>query len=175
MPQIEVTFDIDANGILNVKAKDKATNKEQSIRIEASSGLTPADIEKMKKDAEAHDAEDKKKKDEVEVRNTADHVMYSAEKAVKDNKEKVGAEVVSGVEAKIASLKTAKEGTDLEAIKKATEELSTEMSKIGEAMSKAAAQESASAGANGAQPEAGTDGSNSQEGTEGNVREAETK
>lgn len=175
MPQIEVTFDIDANGILNVKAKDKATGKENSIRIEASSGLSQVDIEKMKKDAEAHDAEDKKKKEEVEVRNTADHVMYSAEKAVKDNKDKVGAEVVSGVEAKIASLKTAKEGTDLEAIKKATEELSTEMSKIGEAMSKAAAQESASAGANGAQAEAGAEGTSGQEGTEGNVREAETK
>lgn len=161
MPQVEVTFDIDANGILNVKAKDKATNKEQSIRIEASSGLSQDDIEKMKKDAEAHDAEDKKKKEEIEVKNTADHIMYSAEKALKDNKDKVPAEVVTGVEGKIAALKTAKEGTDIEAIKKATEELSAEMSKIGEAMSKAGATQSEAP-----QPE---------EGTDGNVREAETK
>jgi molecular chaperone DnaK len=162
MPQVEVTFDVDANGILNVKAKDKATNKEQSIRIEASSGLTPADIERMKKEAEAHDVEDKKKKDEVEVRNTADHIMYSAEKALKENKDKVPADVVSGVEAKIASLKTAKEGTDIEALKKATEELSTEMSKIGEALSKAGTPN----------PEAGAEEPKTEE---GNVRDAETK
>lgn len=161
MPQVEVTFDIDANGILNVKAKDKATNKEQSIRIEASSGLSQDDIEKMKKDAEAHDAEDKKKKEEIEVKNTADHIMYSAEKALKDNKDKVPTEVVTSVEGKIAALKTAKEGTDIEAIKKATEELSAEMSKIGEAMSKAG----------GTQNEA----PQAEEGTDGNVREAETK
>jgi molecular chaperone DnaK len=162
MPQVEVTFDVDANGILNVKAKDKATNKEQSIRIEASSGLTPADIERMKKEAEAHDAEDKKKKDEVEVRNTADHIMYSAEKALKENKDKVPADVVSGVEAKIASLKTAKEGTDIEALKKATEELSAEMSKIGEAVAKAGTPN----------PEATTEEPKTEE---GNVRDAETK
>jgi molecular chaperone DnaK len=162
MPQVEVTFDVDANGILNVKAKDKATNKEQSIRIEASSGLTPADIERMKKEAEAHDAEDKKKKDEVEVRNTADHIMYSAEKALKENKDKVPADVVGGVEAKIASLKTAKEGTDIEALKRATEELSAEMSKIGEAMSKAGTPN----------PEANAEEPKTEE---GNVRDAETK
>ncbi len=167
MPQVEVTFDIDANGILNVKAKDKATNKEQSIRIEASSGLSPEDIEKMKKDAEAHDAEDKKKKEEIEVKNTADHIMYSAEKAVKDNKDKVPADIVSGVETKISALKTAKEGSDIEAIKKATEELSAEMSKIGEAMSKA----SASSTTNEGSAQAGSENT----GTEGNVREAETK
>ena len=162
MPQVEVTFDVDANGILNVKAKDKATNKEQSIRIEASSGLTPADIERMKKEAEAHDVEDKKKKDEVEVRNTADHIMYSAEKALKENKDKVPVDVVSGVEAKIASLKTAKEGTDIEALKKATEELSSEMSKIGEAVAKAGQ----------ANPEAGAEEPKTED---GNVRDAETK
>jgi molecular chaperone DnaK len=175
MPQVEVTFDVDANGILSVKAKDKATNKEQSIRIEANSGLSKEDIEKMKKDAEAHDAEDKKKKDEIEVKNTADHIIYSAEKAVKDNKDKVGADIVAGVEAKIATLKTAKDATpaDIEAIKKATEELSTEMSKIGEAMSKAGA-----AGAEGssANTEAGSEAS-AADGTNGDekVRDAETK
>ncbi len=163
MPQVEVTFDVDANGILNVKAKDKATNKEQSIRIEASSGLTPEDIERMKKDAEAHDADDKKKKDEIEVKNTADHILYSAEKALKDSKDKIPAEIASGVEAKIAELKTAKEGSDLESIKKATADLSNEMSKIGEAMAKAGAAAGQAEGE--AKPEEG----------DGNVRDAETK
>jgi molecular chaperone DnaK len=141
MPQVEVSFDVDANGILNVKAKDKASNKEQSIRIEASSGLSKDDIERMKKDAEMNDADDKKKKDEVEVRNLAEQLIYTAEKAVKDNKDKVGADIVTAVEAKIADLKKAKEGTDMAAIKTATEALSTEMSKIGEAMSKGGATE----------------------------------
>lgn len=187
MPQVEVTFDVDANGILNVKAKDKASNKEQSIRIEASSGLTPQDIERMKKDAEAHDVDDKKKREDVEVRNTADHIMYSAEKALKDSKDKVSADVTAGVEAKIAALKTAKEGTDTEALKKATEELSSEMSKIGEAMAKANAeagqQAGAAAGQSGAQStegqsqtgDAGQTGTEGAAGTEGNVRDAETK
>ena len=137
MPQVEVAFDIDANGILNVKAKDKTTNKEQSIRIEASSGLKKEDIEKMKKEAELHAEEDKKKKEEIEVKNIADQMIYTAEKAIKDNGGKIPAEVVKGVEDKISSLKTAKNGTDITAIKTATEGLSTEMQKIGEAMSKA--------------------------------------
>jgi molecular chaperone DnaK len=137
MPQVEVAFDIDANGILNVKAKDKTTNKEQSIRIEASSGLKKEDIEKMKKEAELHAEEDKKKKEEIEVKNIADQMIYTAEKAIKDNGGKIPAEVVKGVEDKIATLKTAKNGTDISAIKTATEGLSTEMQKIGEAMSKA--------------------------------------
>ena len=179
MPQVEVTFDVDANGILSVKAKDKATGKEQSIRIEASSGLSKDDIEKMKKDAEAHDAEDKKKKDEIEIKNTADHIIYSAEKAVKDNKDKVDAAIVAGVEAKIAAAKTARDASpaDIEAIKKTTEELSTEMSKIGEAMSKAGAS-AGSADTNGG---AGSDasGSNGADSTNGEggekVRDAETK
>jgi molecular chaperone DnaK len=185
MPQVEVTFDVDANGILSVKAKDKATGKEQSIRIEASSGLSKEDIEKMKKDAEAHDAEDKKKKDEIEVKNTADHIIYSAEKAVKDNKDKVDASIVSGVEEKIAAAKTARDASpsDIEAIKKATEELSTEMSKIGEAMSKAgAAGGAAGAGSADANGGAGTDSASTgadqsaNGGPEGEkVRDAETK
>jgi molecular chaperone DnaK len=174
MPQVEVTFDVDANGILSVKAKDKATGKEQSIRIEGSSSLSKEDIERMKKDAEAHDAEDKKKKDEIEVKNTADHIIYSAEKAVKDNKDKVSADIITAVEGKITALKTAKEGSDLEAIKKATEELSAEMSKIGEAMAKA---QQASGGQTAGDTTSGAD-SGAQSGTEsaeGNVRDAETK
>jgi molecular chaperone DnaK len=137
VPQVEVSFDVDANGILAVKAKDKATGKEQSIRIEARSGLTEDEIKKMQADATAHEAEDKKKKEEVEIKNIAEQMIYTAEKAIKDNGEKVGADIVKGVEDKIADLKKAKEGTDFEAIKKATEALTTEMQKIGEAMAKA--------------------------------------
>ncbi len=137
MPQIEVSFDIDANGILNVKAKDKSTGKEQSIKIEASSGLKKEEVEKMQKEAELHAEEDKKKKEEVETKNLAEQMIYTAEKAIKDYGAKVTPEIVKGVEDKIADLKKAKEGTDLTAIKTATEALSTEMQKIGEAVSKA--------------------------------------
>jgi molecular chaperone DnaK len=137
MPQVEVTFDIDANGILNVKAKDKTTNKEQSIRIEASSGLKKEDIERMQKEAELHAEEDKKKKEEVEVKNIAEQMIYTAEKAIKDNGAKIPAEVIKGVEDKIADLKAKKDGTDAAATKAATEALSGEMQKIGEAMAKA--------------------------------------
>jgi len=137
MPQIEVSFDVDANGILSVKAKDKTSGKEQSIRIEARSGLTEDEIKKMTADATAHEAEDKKKKEEIEIKNMAEQLVYTAEKAIKDNGAKVTPEIVKGVEDKIADLKKAKEGTDLEIIKKASEALSTEMQKIGEAMAKA--------------------------------------
>lgn len=136
VPQVEVTFEIDANGILSVKAKDKATNKENSIRIEASSGLSKEDIEKMQKDAEMHAADDEKKKLEIEAKNVADQVLYTAEKSLKDNGDKISTDLKASVEAKIADLKKAKDGTDIEEIKKATEALSTEMSKIGEEMAK---------------------------------------
>jgi molecular chaperone DnaK len=136
VPQVEVTFDIDANGILSVKAKDKATNKENSIRIEASSGLSKEDIEKMQKDAEMHAADDEKKKLEIEAKNIADQVLYTAEKSLKDNGDKISADLKASVEAKIADLKTSKEGNDIETMKKATEALSTEMSKIGEELAK---------------------------------------
>ena len=174
LPQVEVTFDVDANGILNVKAKDKSTNKEQSIRIEASSSLSKDDIERMKKDAESHEADDKMKKEEIEVRNLAEQLIYTAEKAVKDNKDKVPAEVVTAVEEKIAAAKTAKDGTDIAAVKKTTEELSTELSKIGEAIQKASADAASAASATGAQGgEPGADAGAT--GAEGNVRDAETK
>ncbi|MFC1645056.1 molecular chaperone DnaK [Patescibacteria group bacterium] len=140
IPQVEVTFDIDANGILNVSAKDKATGKEQSIKIEASSGVSEEEIERMKKDAEAHAEEDKKKKEEVEVKNTADSLIYSTEKAMKESGEKVPADKKKPVEEKIEALKKIKDGDDIEAIKKATEELSTEAQKIGEELYKAAAE-----------------------------------
>lgn len=139
MPQVEVMFDVDANGILSVKAKDKATGKEQSIRIEARSSLSKEEIEKMQKDAEAHSAEDAKKKEVVEAKNVGEQLIYTAEKAIVDGGDKVPADVKTSVEGKVKALKDVLANTspDLEAIKKATVELSTETSKIGEAMSKA--------------------------------------
>jgi len=136
MPQIEVSFDIDASGILTVKAKEKATSKEQSIRIEGSTGLSKEDIEKMKTDAEAHAADDEKRKELVEARNIADQAVYAAEKAVKDNGDKVGVEIVKEVQDKIDALKTARNSEDAGTIKTATEALSSTLSKIGEAMMK---------------------------------------
>ncbi len=137
MPQIEVSFDVDANGILNVTAKDKASGKTQSIKIEASSGLKEDEIKKMQTDAEVHAEEDKKKKEMVDVKNTAEMIIYTAEKAIKDNEEKIPQDLKDGVNGKITALRGLKDGGDMEAIKKATEELSAEMSKIGEAISKA--------------------------------------
>lgn len=139
MPQVEVTFDIDANGILNVKAKDKSTNKEQSIRIEASSGLSKEEIEKMQKDAEAHADEDKKIKDVAEAKNIAEHSIYTAEKSLKDHGDKIEESLKTSVEEKIANLKKEREGDNIEGLKSATEALSAELSKIGEAISKAGA------------------------------------
>ncbi len=136
MPQIEVTFDVDASGILTVKAKEKTTGKEQSIRIEGSTGLSKDDIEKMKADAEAHATDDKKRQELVEARNIAEQAIYAAEKAIKENGEKAGAEVVKEVEDKIADLKTVKDKDDAAAIKTATDALSSTLSKIGEAMMK---------------------------------------
>ena len=146
VPQVEVTFDVDANGILNVTAKDKATGKAQSIKITASSGLSKADVEKMQKEAESHAEEDKKRKEDTETKNMAEQMIYTAEKSLRDFGDKVPADVKKGVEDKIAAAKTAKDlpaqagGSNVEAIKKATEELSHELSKIGEAMNKAGAQ-----------------------------------
>jgi len=137
MPQVEVTFDIDVNGILNVKAMDKASGKAQSIKIEASSGLKEEDIKKMQQDAEIHAEEDKKKREIIDIKNTAEMIVYTAEKALKDNESKIPADVKDSVNAKIVSLRAVKDGVDSESIKKATEELSNEMSKIGEALNKA--------------------------------------
>ena len=136
MPQIEVTFDIDANGILSAKAKDKATAKEQSIRIEASTGLSKDEIEKFKRDAEAHAAEDKKKQEIAEARNTADAMVYTAEKALRDAGDKVPAEVKADIEAKIEALKKVKDGDDVDAIKRASQELAAASQKIGEILYK---------------------------------------
>jgi len=155
VPQIEVEFDIDANGILNVTAKDKATGKSQSIKIEASSGLSKEEIEKMKKDAEMHADEDKQKKELVEARNMADTLVYTTEKAIKDAGDKVTEEETKPVKEAIEELNKVKNGEDLNEIKAKTETLSQAAQKIGEKLY-AAAQEAekatkeANAGAEGA-------------------------
>ncbi len=138
VPQVEVTFDIDTNGILSVKAKDKSSGKEQSIKIEGSSGLSKEEIEKMQKDAELHAEEDAKKKEATEAKNFAEQMIYTAEKSLKDAEGKITDEIKNAVNTKIEDLKKVKDGTDTEAIKKATTDLSNEMQKIGEHMSKQA-------------------------------------
>ncbi|HBN27411.1 MAG TPA: molecular chaperone DnaK [Desulfobacteraceae bacterium] len=162
MPQIEVTFDIDANGIVNVSAKDQATGKEQSIQITASSGLSDADIEALVKDAELHAEEDKKAKELVMARNEADTLIYSTEKSLKELGDKVDAETKSSVDSIVPRLKTAMEGDDAEEIKRISEELSQAAHKLAEAMYKNAAeqgqpQEGGGAGSgDNAQEDAGT-------------------
>ena len=134
VPQIEVTFDIDANGILKVTAQDKATGRSQHITITASSGLSEAEVEKMRQDAEAHAEEDRKRKELIEARNHADNTVYAAEKALRDFGEKVPAEIKSEIEAKTVEVKKAAEGEDVAAIKSATEALGAVIQKIGAAV-----------------------------------------
>ncbi len=137
VPQIEVSFDIDANGILSVKAVDKASGKEQSIRIEGSSGISNEEKERMVKDAEIHAEEDKKKKEEIEARNIAEAMISQAEKGIKDGQGKVNEAKLTEVKEKIEALKKVKDGNDMEAIKKAADELSQSSMKIGEELYKA--------------------------------------
>jgi molecular chaperone DnaK len=136
MPQIEVTFDIDANGIVNVSAKDKATSKEQQIRIQASGGLSEGDIDKMVKDAEAHATEDKKRKEAVEAKNHADALVHSTEKALAEHGSKVGEPERRAIEDAVSDLKEALKGDDAEAIKAKTNTLAQASMKLGEAMYK---------------------------------------
>ncbi len=143
VPQIEVSFDLDANGILNVSAKDMGTNKEQSIRITASSGLSEEEIEKMKRDAEEHAEEDKKRKELVDARNNADGLVHATEKSMKDLGDKVDAETKSNVETEIANVKKAIEGDDAAAINAAIEELTKVSHKLAEMMYANASQEGA--------------------------------
>lgn len=163
IPQVEVSFDIDANGILSVKAKDKATGKEQSIRIEASTGLSKDEIEKMRKDAEAHAEEDKKKKELIEARNMADTLVYTTEKAMRDAGDKITADEKKPVEEAIEKLKKVKDGDNVDEIKKATEEMSVAAQKIGEKLYKAAAEAQQSQTPPSDQPK------------EGDVKDAQTK
>lgn len=138
VPQIEVSFDIDADGILHVSAKDKQSGKEQKIRIEASSGLNEDEIQRMVRDAESHKEEDRKRKEEVEVFNEADSLIFRAQKAVDEYKDKIPGEVGAMIQGKIDALKRASEAKDLQGTKSATQDLHTAMQKIGEAMQGAA-------------------------------------
>ena len=131
MPQIEVTFDIDANGILNVSARDKGTGKEQRITITASSGLSKEDVERMKREAESFAAEDAKRKEEIETRNSADSLAYTAEKTLRDYGDKIPADIKQEIESKIAAVKSALQGKDVNSIRNSMQELSQAMQKVG--------------------------------------------
>jgi molecular chaperone DnaK len=154
MPQIEVSFDIDADGILHVHAKDLSTGKEQKIRIQAKSGLDEKEIKNIIRDAELHAEEDKKRKEGVEVKNEADAVVFRAEKALRDYKDKIPADVAQDVQNKIDNAKKALESNDLARIKQAREELEQHMQHIGEAMAKAQSAQAPHAGPDGEKAEA---------------------
>jgi molecular chaperone DnaK len=147
MPQVEVTFDIDANGIVNVSARDKATNKEQQIRIQASGGLADEEIEKMVKDAEQHAAEDRQRKELIEARNHAESLIHSTQKSLNEFGDKVPQADRSTIEAAITELKGVAEAEDTEAIKAKTSELTQVAMKLGEAMYREQAQSDAGDGA----------------------------
>ncbi len=134
LPQIEVAFDIDANGILSVKAHDKGTGREQKITITASSGLKKEDVERMKREAEMHAADDTRKREEVEARNMADTLVYTAEKTLREQGDKVPSDLKSDVDAKIAAVKSALQGSDVQQLKRTTQELSDSMQKVGAAV-----------------------------------------
>ena len=153
VPQVEVKFDIDANGILNVKATDKATGKEQQITITASSGLSKDEVEKMKKEAEIHADEDKKKQELIETKNLADTMVYTTEKMLRDAGDKVKADDKKAIEEKIEALKKVKDSEDLAAIKKAADELSQVAQKVGAEMYKAGEQPGAAGAAPGSADE----------------------
>ena len=140
IPQIEVTFDIDANGILNVSAADKATGKEQSIRVEASSGLTDEEIDKMKVDAEKHAKEDENKKESVDTHNTADQLIYQTESQIKEAGDKISDDEKKPIEAAVEQLKQANGGSDVDAIKTAIENLNKKWEPVSQKMYQAAQQ-----------------------------------
>jgi molecular chaperone DnaK len=168
VPQVEVTFDLDANGILNVSALDKATGKEQKITITAGGGLSKDEVEKLRQEAELHADEDRKRRDEIEVRNMADSLAYTAEKTVRENEDKIDADLKSEVEGRIAAVRSQLQSGDADGIRSATEALSESMQKIGQAVYQA--QAGAAPGENGAAEQPGE--SAAEEGTvEGEFRE----
>ena len=174
IPQIEVSFDIDANGIINVRAQDKGTGKEQKITITASSGLSKEEVEKMARDAEAHASEDAKKKGEIEARNEADSLVYSAERIMREQADKVPADMKTEIEGKIAAVRTALQGADADQIRSTTKELSDLMQKLGQAVyQQAGAQQPPPGGPPpGEEPPQGGEDQGGEEGTvEGEFRE----
>jgi molecular chaperone DnaK len=171
VPQVEVTFDIDANGIVNVSAKDRATGKEQKIRIEASSGLSEDEIQKMVKDAEQHADEDRKRKDLIDARNQLDSLIYSTDKAFNEHKDKLSPEDVGQLTDGLEAARKATASEDVEELKKAANDLQQVSHKLAEIMYKQAQQEGGDAGAAGAQP--GAHEQPSAEGAQGDVIDAE--
>ena len=152
LPQIEVSFDIDSNGILNVSAKDKGTGKEQRITITASSGLNDSEIEQMVRDAESHEEEDKRRREQVEAKNAADSLVYSAEKMLADNADNIPEDLKQEVEAKIQALKSALEGNDADTIKSASDELNAALQKVGQHVYTSQQAQAAGEGAEGQPP-----------------------
>jgi molecular chaperone DnaK len=140
VPQVEVTFDIDANGILNVVAKDKATNNEQKITITSSSGLSKDEVDKMARDAESHAADDRKAKDQIEARNRADAMVYNVEKTLKEHRDKVGEEDAKAIEAALEDVKRSINDNDPDKLNAATDRLTQASHKLAEAMYKASSQ-----------------------------------
>jgi molecular chaperone DnaK len=155
IPQVEVTFDVDANGILHVSAKDKATNKEQSIRIEASSGLSEAEIDKMKKEAQAHAADDKRKREEIETKNQADSVVYQTEKQLKEMEDKIEPDDKNKIETALGRLKEAQKGSNVDELKSALDAVNATWNEVAQ---KIYAQSGAQAGPEGPGPQAGEAG-----------------
>ena len=172
VPQIEVTFDIDANGILNVSARDKGTGKEQKITITASSGLSKEEVEDMKREAEQYAAEDTKRKEEIEVRNTADSLVYTTEKTLRDHGDKIPADVKQEIDVKTAAVKSALQGQDVDAIRNATQELTQVMQKVGASVYQQPGQPPPSGEKPGGEGEGDGGGEEGEEGTvEGEFRE----
>ena len=173
VPQIEVTFDIDANGILKVTAADKATGRSQHITITASSGLSEDEVEQMKKDAEAHADEDRKRKELIEARNHADNTAYAAEKALKEFGDKVPEDVKSEIEAKVAEVRKVVEGEDVDAMKSVTDELGQLIQKIGASVYEG--QEVANGTSEAEAPQSGEADPSSDESSEEDVIDGEVK
>jgi len=169
VPQIEVTFDIDANGIVNVQAKDLGTGKEQKITITASSGLSKDEVEKMTKDAESHADEDKKRREEIELRNRADQAVYGAERMLKDTGDKLGSSDKAAIEAAMDGVKKAIEGSDANAIQKALDALTAAQHKAAEALYKSQAAQGSS-GSSGSQGSSGSEGSSGSQGSSGSEK-----
>jgi molecular chaperone DnaK len=157
IPQIEVTFDIDANGILNVTAKDRATNNEQKITITSSSGLSKDEVEKMAKDAESHSAEDRKQRDTIEARNRADAMVYNVEKTLKEHRDKIGEAEAKEIEAALEDTRKAMAENDLDRINSTVDKLTAASHKLAEAMYKASAQQPGGAPGAGTPPPGGGD------------------
>ena len=170
VPQIEVTFDIDANGIVHVSAKDMATGNSQNVAITASTNLTDEDIEKAVKDAEAHAEEDKKRKDEIEVKNNAESLVYNSEKTLNELGDKISGEEKAKIENEIEATKKALESNDTEAIKEATEKLTKVFYEMSEQLYKNANPNAGAEGAEGVDPNAGNEANDN-----GNVYDADYK